>query len=269
MQRNTGGDRELLKRGRAFLKCPIGDEAQYYESDQMKKLPMPHLSKPATGAKKIALQRDFSKVLVQPDFLTLLEERMSHRNFKAEAISLDQLAFLLWSAQGVTGIRGNGYATFRTAPSGGARHPFETYLTVHNVEGLEKGIYHYLPLEHELEFISPPMENYEDTVTDMLCGQAWWHRAGVVFYFAAEIYRAEWRYCTTAHRVVLMDVGHAMQNLYLGCHAVGLGTCALAAYDQKLCDKVLGLDGEEEFTVYAAPVGVPHQPKERRELLFR
>jgi hypothetical protein len=28
-----------------------------------------------------------------------------------------------------------------------------------------------------------------------------------------------------------------------------------AAYDQDACDRLLGVDGDEEFTVYIAPVG--------------
>jgi nitroreductase len=36
---------------------------------------------------------------------------------------------------------------------------------------------------------------------------------------------------------------------------MGMGTCAIAAYDQDDCDELLAVDGEEEFTVYIAPVG--------------
>jgi len=37
--------------------------------------------------------------------------------------------------------------------------------------------------------------------------------------------------------------------------ALGAGTCAIAAYDQAACDRLLGVDGDEEFTLYIAPVG--------------
>ena len=33
------------------------------------------------------------------------------------------------------------------------------------------------------------------------------------------------------------------------------GTCAIAAYHQNLMDRLLGVDGESEFTLYLAPVG--------------
>ncbi len=46
------------------------------------------------------------------------------------------------------------------------------------------------------------------------------------------------------------------QNLYLACEAINAGTCAIAAYDQDGMDQLLGVDGQEEFTIYLAPVGM-------------
>ena len=46
-----------------------------------------------------------------------------------------------------------------------------------------------------------------------------------------------------------------VQNLYLACESIGCGTCAVGAYDRKLIDKFLDLDGKNEFVVYMAPVG--------------
>ena len=65
----------------------------------------------------------------------------------------------------------------------------------------------------------------------------------------------EWRYGAAAHKVIALDAGHVCQNLYLACEAIGAGTCAVAAYDQEAIDRLLRLDGEEEFVVYLAPVG--------------
>ena len=55
--------------------------------------------------------------------------------------------------------------------------------------------------------------------------------------------------------MIALDAGHVCQNLYLACEAINAGTCAIAAYNQDLMDALLGIDGEDEFTVYLAPVG--------------
>jgi len=174
----------------------------------------------------------------------------------------DQLAFLLWSAQGVQAIRGENYGTFRPVPSGGARHSFETYFVAANVEGLDAGIYHYLPLEDigrkevAIEFAGA-LPDSSKNLEDMLAGQKWAVAAPLIVFLSCIPYRSEWRYSHMAHRVALIDLGHVGQNLMLSAAAMGLGSCCLAAYNQSLCDKILGIDGYEEFTVYACTVGKP------------
>ena len=57
------------------------------------------------------------------------------------------------------------------------------------------------------------------------------------------------------NEVISIDAGHVCQNLYLACEAIGAGTCAIAAYDQGEMDKLLRIDGQDEFTIYLASVG--------------
>jgi len=245
--------RSWTESNRKFMKSDFSDEG--VESDQQKKLPQPPLAKPAVRAETILLAKDFPAVLKETNYLTLLEQRKSIRVYKPGSIKLETLAFLLWSTQGVTGIRGNGNAALRPVPSAGARHPFETYLAVFHVEGLEPGIYHYLPLEHSLELISTPYD-LEELVSISLCDQHWAAKGAVTFFYTAVPYRSEWRYSVRSHRVMLLDAGHVMQNLYLSSGAVGCGTCAIAAFDQEVADRLLQVDGQEEFVIYAAAVGL-------------
>jgi SagB-type dehydrogenase family enzyme len=65
----------------------------------------------------------------------------------------------------------------------------------------------------------------------------------------------EWRYGLASYKVLAMDAGHVCQNLYLACEAIAAGTCAIGAYHQEKIDRLLRLDGKEEFTIYLAPVG--------------
>ena len=160
---------------------------------------------------------------------------------------------MLWATQGIRKVAGPGTA-FRTVPSAGCRHALETYLCILNVGGLQEGIYRYLPVEHQLLTVSQPGK-LSLLVSAAALGQDFIGNAAAIFIWTAIPYRMEWRYDLAAHKVIALDAGHVCQNLYLACEAVHAGTCAVGAYDQQLMDGLLGVDGDEEFTIYLAPVG--------------
>ncbi len=187
------------------------------------------------------------------DLFDAIARRQSRRRFKSDHLSLIKLSFLLWSTQGIKRELAPGTA-LRTVPSAGCRHAFETYLLVTRVEGLDIGVYRYLPQEHALVMEYADADLVEK-ITPATLGQAFIASAPVTFVWTALPYRAEWRYTTSAHRVILMDAGHVCQNLYLAVEAIGCGTCAVAAYHQELMDELVKVDGKDEFTVYMAPVG--------------
>jgi SagB-type dehydrogenase family enzyme len=179
--------------------------------------------------------------------------RRSHRRYLDQPLTLQDLSFLLWATQGVQ-RRVSVATVLRTVPSAGACHAFETYLAVLRVADLEPGIYRYLPLEHALVLEGQP-RNLAQALSAGSLGQSWITGAAVTFCWSTIPERMEWRYDLAAHRVIAMDAGHVCQNLYLACEAVGAGTCAIAAYDQQAMDALLGIDGQDEFAVYLAPVG--------------
>ena len=74
-----------------------------------------------------------------------LLERRSVRDYNDEALTLAQVAQLLWAAQGITDDGGH-----RTAPSAGALYPLEITMLAGNLEEVPSGIYRYLPAEHAL-----------------------------------------------------------------------------------------------------------------------
>ena len=122
------------------------------------------------------------------------------------------------------------------------------------MEGLNPGIYHYLPEENAVELLHTE-DNLEEAVIESLAGQKWAGKASAVFYWSMVAYRAEWRYGIYAHRVALIDAGHVGENLTLAAEAEKVGSCAVAAISHEACCKLLEIDGEEEFPIYAMPVG--------------
>lgn len=246
--------REITLRGRAFLKQDASDEPEGYKSDQQKMLPQPPLVKAPVSDVLIDLPMDFKPLGLEKNLMNVIFNRCSSRVYTDEPLMLLELSFLLWATQGIKGIRGRRYATLRTVPCGGARHPFETYLLVRKVEGLEPGRYHYLPMTNQLEYLGA-VENIESVLNESLCDQRWAMKSSVVFYWSFVPYRTEWRYGIFSHRGSLIDMGHVGENLYLACSATNLGTCGIGAYAQNLCDELFGLDGEDEYIIYTETVG--------------
>jgi len=248
-------DKALMQQYRSFLKDTIRKRIDFSKTDQSRGIAPPPIEKPApAGGVRIDLAVVGAwKGIADIGLTAAIGNRKSHRTFRKGALNLDELSFLLWATQGVRQRIDSGHA-YRTVPSAGCRHALETYLCVLDVEGLKRGIYRYLPLEHQLLFEFTE-EGLAGRIVQAVFGQPYPGKAAVTFVWTAIPYRMEWRYDLTAHKVIAIDAGHVGQNLYLACQAIGAGTCAIAAYDQEAMDGLLRLDGQEEFTIYLAPVG--------------
>lgn len=246
---------KLAKQNRYFLKSDCFKDVQSIETDQDKEIPEPPIQKSCpTDGKVIDLISPEHFTCCKMDVLTSLKNRKSRRLYSDESLTLEELSYLLWSVQGVKKIVRNGYATLRTVPSGGARHSFETYIAVFNVDSLDKGLYRYLPLEHKLLFIGKT-ENLEGKIKEACFNRDFASNCCVTFIWTTIPYRTEWRYNICSTKLIALDAGHVCENLYLAAESINAGTCAIASYDQEKMDSLLNVDGENEFTIYVAPVG--------------
>jgi SagB-type dehydrogenase family enzyme len=226
------------------------------ETDQMKGLPLPPMQKPyPADAKLVDLVSLEDVAFGQSPLIEAIDNRRSRRKYTDESLSLKELSFLLWCTQGVQKLVRNGLLTRRTVPSGGGMHPFETYLVVNRVTGLEPGLYRYLAVEHKLLPVDLRERNWPELVGEASHGQTFVGKGAVVFVWTVRPYRTEWRYGDDSLKDVLISVGHICQNLYLACEGIGAGTCAIVAYEQDMLDDLIGVDGHDEIALYLAPVG--------------
>lgn len=247
-------NKETKKTLRYFLKDDIRLKTDFSRTDQNLGVPAPPIEKPcASDAQRIPLP---SPEEVQELGLMPLNQAIAHRHSRRKygktPLSLKELSYLLWVTQGVRKMKNN--IALRTVPSAGNRHALETYVAVLNVSDLEPGIYRYMPSVHQLVLESTP-KDMEEKLTDAALDQPFVGKSAVTFIWTTIPYRMEWRYREASYKVIALDAGHACQNLYLACESIHAGTCAIAAYHQQLADELIGVDGEEEFVVYLAPVG--------------
>ena len=245
------------KNYRDFLKSNFND-FKNIKTDKMKGIPQPPINKNYDNSEKlISLPLIDKNIVSKKNIFECIESRRSTRFFSEEAISIEELSYLLWATQGNVGKNSIGL-TLKTVPCSGATHSFETYLFIMNVETIKSGIYRYVPDGHKLLFMFS-LDKIENKVDEITLEQPFVanfaKKSAVLFAWSTIPYRSEWKFDITAHKKILIDIGHVCQNLYLASESINSGTCAIGIYDQKKIDNILNLDGEEEFIIYLAAVG--------------
>jgi SagB-type dehydrogenase family enzyme len=246
----------MVKDGQRFLKSPINSPADLMESDEDKGIEAPPIQKPyPSGADLLDLITPEGFSLGETPLMTVLRNRKSRRKYVDTALTLEEISFLLWAVQGVRHVSEKAPVTLRTVPASGGIHAFETYLVVNRVENIQTGLYRYLPIEHKLLLVSQVSPEWLERLVYACRGQEFVSKGAVVFIWTTIPYRSEWRYANEAHKAIALASGHVCQNLYLASEAIGAGTCAITAYAQREIDSLVGADGQDEFTVYIAPVG--------------
>ncbi len=175
-----------------------------------------------------------------------IASRRSERSFIDRTLTKDQLMQLMWAGQGITG---DGK---RAAPSAGATYPLEIYAVAGKVEGLEPGVYRYIPEDHSLA--NHLSKDVRKEVAKASLNQNFIADAPLVIVIAAEYERTTKRYGERGIRYVHIEVGHVGQNIYLQAESIGLGTVAVGAFNDSELSKALALP-EEHAPLYVMPVG--------------
>ena len=222
------------------------------------------------GAATVGLPDPDPRRQAPPLWDTILRRR-SLRAFSNEALSLDELSHLLWASAGITRIAPN--HLYRAAPSAGGLNPIETYVAVRDVQGVPAGVYHYriaaAEIQDGVELLDPAAGHAlelvrEGDVSQRLAQsalqQALVGRAPVVFVWTAVFERSRWKYRERAYRYIYLDAGHMAAQLSLAAVALGLGSCQIGAFFDSEVDEILGVDGEEEATLYMTALGHPARP---------
>ncbi|MEM6404506.1 MAG: SagB family peptide dehydrogenase, partial [Cyanobacteria bacterium P01_D01_bin.116] len=246
--------------GRHDLK--IADSEKFIEN-----LPEFPVVKPPMSSKIVPLPRPNLQIVIQGD-LTLteaIETRKSIRDYDDEhPITLEQLSELLYRTARIKDVyRADeefenveydfGELSSRPYPGGGSLYELEIYPVVHRCEGLDSGIYHYDPLNHQLEQLPDNNANSDSNLKNLIVHAR--NTSGeqgtpqILLVITARFGRFFWKYRSVAYAVVLKHVGVLYQNLYLVANSMGLAPCALGNGDTEYFEKATGLDYIEESSV--------------------
>ncbi len=179
-----------------------------------------------------------------------IDQRRTVRSYKPTMLSLDQLAQLLWSAQGITGNTGGK----RAAPSAGALYPMDVYIVAGQgcVAQMEAGVYHYEPHRHMLSTVAK--KDLRDGMAKAALSQMWIARAPVSLVITAEYNRVGVKYKERGVRYAMIEAGHIGQNLFLQAETLGLKAGIVGAFHDTKLNKILNLPRAHE-PLLIMPVG--------------
>ncbi len=216
---------------------------------------MPPIDRGIKGVKSIRLPEPLTSRISIDE---AIKRRRSAEGFTKEAITLEELATVLYLGVGVTGwTSAYGYLKFplRAYPSAGGLQPIEAYPVVSRVQGLEPGLYYYDALRHELQLLK--RGELSKRLAAIAFDQEIVEQAPVSIVLTAYYARTRWKYWKRALRYALLDAGAAMENIYLAAVGLGLGARAIGAfYDEELC-KFLGIDCISELPIVIMLIGRP------------
>lgn len=173
-----------------------------------------------------------------------IQQRGSVREFDPRPLTLGELGQLLWAAQGERGSDLGG----RTAPSAGGLHPLELYIAH------EGGIYHYRSRGHEVALTSS--RDIREPLARAALDQRAFHTAPAVVAVTGVNERMARKYGGRAERYVLIEAGHAAQNLLLQATVLGIGAVPNGAFDDAVVTDLFGLP-EGTAPLYLIPIGRP------------
>jgi SagB-type dehydrogenase family enzyme len=185
-------------------------------------------------------------------------QRRSCRAFDDRPLSLMLLSRLLdlcYGTRNLTSLPDGNRALKRPLPSAGALYPLDLIACLTRVEGVPDGVYRYEPLHHRLEPRGALPQS--DELASMLLAQPFVARANVLLFFIGGLERPTGKYGMRAYRYLLLEAGHAAQNLCLVAVEAGLGTLCIGGFRDGLVNSWLGLDVRRSIALYAVAIGWP------------
>lgn len=160
---------------------------------------------------------------------------------------LSRLIYFAFGQIGDRYMKVTGKHIRKTVPSGGARHPIETYFFIKNPDlNLTPGIYHYNVEKHALNLVKEYSELEIDNLirSKLLLDE----KRGQFDFSLAIVYtcifeRSMFRYRESrSYRVMQFDLGHLTQNLALLTKTYGLNLYVGYSCLEKEVENIIGVD---------------------------
>jgi SagB-type dehydrogenase family enzyme len=214
----------------------------------------PPMMKAFPHAERFPLPTDFLPLSDHLD--AVIERRCSERSYGPDSLDLRTLSTFLHYTYGVkrfVGAYNVKEFPIRMTPSSGNLQDADLYLLVNQVTGLPKGLYYYHAAPPALLLLD--RGNMRRHLSRCCIGNEFVAEAQVVALIAANMPRIRWKYGERSYRSVHLDIGHLSQSMYLVGTALNLNGCAVLGYLDDMVNRLMQLDGRNEFIVLAYALG--------------
>jgi SagB-type dehydrogenase family enzyme len=206
------------------------------------------------GHPVVGLPKEFPQS--QLPFEPILLKRRSEHNFSQKPVELAALAKVMLLADGIVSERvsneGNVFS-LRTAPSAGGLYPIDLYCFALRVADLPAGLYYYNPLQPQLERLREG--DFSDALAQGTSLRQEAHAAAACIALVGVLPRSSFKYGQRAYRFLLLEAGHIGQNILLAAEALGLGAVPVGGFYDNDVNKLLPVDGCDDFAIYLIFVG--------------
>lgn len=222
---------------------------------------------------------EYAEIIELPKYMILKESignvirsRRSIREMGKTPLTMKQLATLLYYGDGPSGkfdfntfnnmppteALGDEYiGVVRCSPSGGGLYPITLYFVAFNVDGLDRGIYTYLPLTGSIKLIrrlsDGEMEEYNrisnfgiNIENDTL---------GIAVYYVYSLYDNSRKYGDMAMQFAYIEAGEIAENIQLAATAMNLAATDIGGYEKGLTEEFLGVDGLTKHILHLTLIG--------------
>lgn len=180
-------------------------------------------------------------------FSDAMYKRRSIRKFGPGSPDIEQIAKLMFAAQGITHEK-----RLRAVPSAGARYPLQVFLLAGSVEGLKTGIYRYDPDRHQL--IRTNSLDKRKELAEASLRQMWIANSPAIVIICGIYERVTAKYGRRGRRYTHIEAGCAAQNISLAGFSEGLGSTVVGSFDDDRIGELLDL-GRRSSPLIIMPVG--------------
>jgi SagB-type dehydrogenase family enzyme len=193
--------------------------------------------------------------------------RKSHRHFENISLQFKTISSILYYCNGISGKLQSQIVESeflqpleiktRTVSSAGGLYPLDIYLIALNIENLENGIYLYLPVDNSLVSINNTISKEQifssfDSSSEVIQIR----NASFIIVITGKIWKLIRKYGNRGLKFMFIEAGEISQNIHLSAQSMGVGTVDTAGYYDNEIEKIVGIDGINEFIMHSIIGGI-------------